>query len=107
MTGKTVAILGINGHLGHSAARAFRAAGWDVIGFGRQNRYPVEGVRFVAGDARSVDDLSAATRAAPVVVNGLNLPYDKWGNGAAEALLGRVIAASRGKTLLFPGNIYN
>lgn len=107
MTNKTVAILGINGHLGHGAAQAFLAAGWQVVGFGRENRYPVPGVQFVAGDAGSADDLSAATRAASVVLDCLNPPYDKWGNGAAEALLERVMSASRGKTLLFPGNVYN
>ena len=106
---KTVAILGINGHLGHSSAQAFAAAGWRVIGFGRSQKQQMNGVEFVAGDANSVADLSAAVREASVVVNGLNMPYDKWGNGAAEALLARVITACSGaaKTLLFPGNIYN
>ncbi len=44
-----------------------------------------------------------------VVVNALNLTYHQWDNGRMEAQHARVIAAlgSSGKTLLFPGNIYN
>lgn len=105
----TVTILGINGHIGHYAARAFLAAGWRVIGFGRTNRLPLNGVDFIAGDADSSADLAAAMAEADVVMNALNLPYDKWGNGAAEAQLARVIGAmgQSGKLMLFPGNIYN
>lgn len=106
---QTVTILGINGHVGHAAAQAFAAAGWRVIGFGRSNKRPLAGVEFMAGDAADGDALKAATQDADVVFNGLNLPYDKWYGGAAEKQLGRVIDAlsDTGKTLLFPGNIYN
>lgn len=104
---KTITILGINGHLGHHVALAAKSAGLRVIGFGRTQKRPIAGVEFVPGDADSVDDMKRATHDADVVLNALNLPYDKWGNGAAEALLERVLAACGGKTLLFPGNIYN
>lgn len=104
---KTIALLGINGHLGHQVALAAKSAGFRVIGFGRTNQHPVDGVEFVSGDAHSLEDLKRATQSADVVLNALNLPYDKWGNGAAEALSERVVEACRGKTLLFPGNIYN
>lgn len=106
---KTVTILGINGHVGRATAQAFAAAGWRVIGFGRANRNPLPGVEFIPGDAENVADMRRAVAEADVVFNALNLPYDKWGNGAAEALMGRVIeaVADQGKTLLFPGNIYN
>lgn len=104
-----VIVLGINGHVGHHIAKAFVAGGWEVSGMGRSNRQPVEGVRFVKGDADSIDDLRAAIGSIEVVVNALNLPYDKWGNGAMEAQNARVIEAlgTSGKTLLFPGNVYN
>ncbi len=109
MTKQQVTILGINGHLGHFAAWAFVAAGWDVTGFGRSNRMPVAGVRFVKGDADDVEAMRAAIGESDVVVNALNLPYDKWDEGRAEAQMTKVIAAmgTSGKTLLFPGNIYN
>lgn len=104
-----VVVLGSNGHLGHAALIAFRDAGWDVTGFGRTNRKPVSGAGFIAGDANDPAALKAAVADADVVVNGLHLPYDKWGNGAAEAQLQAVLDAmgTSGKTLMFPGTIYN
>jgi nucleoside-diphosphate-sugar epimerase len=109
MSKQQVVILGINGHLGHFAARAFVAAGWEVTGFGRSNRTPIAGVRFVKGDADDVTSLRQAIGTADVVVNALNLPYDKWDEGRAEAQLAKVIDAmgTSGKTLMFPGNVYN
>ena len=104
-----VTVLGSNGHIGHHAAQAFHDAGFTVIGFGRSNRQPITGVDFIKGDAASLQDLRDAIAGADIVVNALNLPYDKWDKGRAEAQLATVIAAmgSSGKTLMFPGNIYN
>ncbi|MDB5561346.1 MAG: hypothetical protein JWN11_764 [Hyphomicrobiales bacterium] len=104
-----VTVLGINGHFGNFAAQAFAAAGWEVSGFGRTNRHPVPGVKFLAGDADNVEDIRKAVADADVVVNALNLPYDKWDNGRMEAQAGRVIEAMghTGKTMLYPGNVYN
>lgn len=109
MDKSSVTILGVNGHFGHHAARAFHAAGYAVTGFGRSNRLPIEGVAFMQGDASSLDDLQRAVADADIVVNALNLPYDKWDQGRAEAQLASVIAAmgQSGKTLMYPGNIYN
>lgn len=108
MTG-TVTILGINGHIGHEAARAFQAAGWRVVGFGRSYRRLINGVTFCRGDANDVADIRRAIAGADVVVNALNLPYDKWFGGAAEAQFAKVLTAldGSGKTLMLPGNIYN
>lgn len=107
-TGK-VTILGINGHVGHAAAKAFVAAGWQVTGMGRTNRAPIDGVAFIGGDAARQSDVEQAIAGADVVMNALNLPYDKWDKGRAEAQLATVIAAMgrSDKTLLYPGNIYN
>ena len=104
-----VTVLGINGHIGHYAALAFVEAGWDVTGFGRSNKQPIEGMTFVAGDADSVADMAQAIGDAEVVVNALNLPYDKWFNGAMEAQTARVVEAmgTGSKTMLYPGNIYS
>jgi nucleoside-diphosphate-sugar epimerase len=103
-----VIILGINGHIGHHAAKAFVAAGWEVTGMGRSNKHPVAGVRFVKGDAESVEDMRAAIGDSEVVVNALNLPYHQWDKGRMEAQTERVIEAmGRGRTMLFPGNVYN
>ena len=109
MSKGNVTVLGINGHIGHHAAQAFQQAGFTVTGFGRSNRQPLEGVAFIKGDAGSLDDLKGAIAGADIVVNALNLPYDKWDKGRAEAQLATVITAmgDSGKTLMFPGNIYN
>jgi nucleoside-diphosphate-sugar epimerase len=105
---KRVIVLGINGHVGHHIAKAFVAEGWDVAGFGRSNKYPVTGVRFSKGDADDVEAIRAAIGDTPLVVNALNLPYPAWDKGRKVAQTERVIAAmGKGKTLLFPGNVYN
>lgn len=105
---KRVIVLGINGHVGHHIAKAFVAEGWDVAGFGRSNKYPVTGVRFSKGDADDVEAMRAAIGDTPLVVNALNLPYPAWDKGRKVAQTERVIAAmGKGKTLLFPGNVYN
>jgi len=103
-----VTVLGINGHIGNPVAAAFAAAGWEVIGFGRSNKRPIPGVRFVKGDAQNVEELRHAIADSDVVVQALHLPYDKWTNGRAEAQLATVIEATgTGRTLMFPGTIYN
>lgn len=109
MNAQKVIVIGINGHVGHHIAKAFVAAGWEVAGFGRSNKQPVPGVRFIKGDAEDTAAMRAAIGDIDVVVNALNLPYHQWDQGRMEAQNARVIAAlgSSGKTLLFPGNIYN
>lgn len=109
MSGRNVTVLGSNGHLGHAAMVGFAEAGWTVTGLGRSNRKPVAGTRFLAGDANDVAVVRAAIAGADVVVQGLHLRYDQWGNGRAEAQLQVVLdaMAGSGKTLLFPGTIYN
>ncbi len=103
-----VAILGVNGHIGTAAAAAFVAAGWRVTGMARVQRHGLDGMRFVAGDAASVDDLRRAIGDAPVVLHALNLPYDKWDGGRLERQMETVLEAvgREGRTLLFPGNVY-
>lgn len=106
---KMVTVLGVNGHFGRFAAEAFVNAGWTVRGMGRSNRQALPGVEFVKGDAERIADLVAAIGDSEVVVFALNLPYDKWFNGTLEAQIARVIAAmgKTGRTLLYPGSIYN
>ena len=105
----TVTVLGINGHIGRFAAGAFAAAGWTVRGMGRSNKHAIPDVEFIQGDAESVPDMVRAIGDSAVVVNALNLPYDKWFGGAMEAQTANVIAAmgKSGRTMIYPGNIYN
>ena len=104
-----VVVLGVNGHIGSFTARAFAEAGWDVTGMARTDKHRLRGVRFVKGDAESVEDMRRAIGDVDVVVNALNLPYDTWDKGRKEAQMARVLEAmgTSGKTMLFPGNIYN
>jgi nucleoside-diphosphate-sugar epimerase len=104
-----VVVLGINGHVGHAAAQAFVNAGWDVTGMGRSDKHKAPGVRFVKGDSDSVEDMRRAIGDAGAVVNALNMQYDQWFEGRMEAQMGRVLEAmgTTGKSMLFPGNIYN
>ena len=104
-----VTVLGLKGHIGSAITEAFADAGHEVIGFGRNNRHTGPRVRFVKGDADRVEDIRAAIAGADVVVNCLNLRYDQWDKGRLEAQFARVIEAmgTSGKTLMFPGNIYN
>jgi nucleoside-diphosphate-sugar epimerase len=109
MSKSKVVVLGSNGHIGNAAMIAFRDAGWSVTGLGRKNLKPVSGTAFVSGDADDVEVVRAAIADADVVVHALHLRYDQWGNGRAERQLQVVIDAmgSSGKTLIFPGTIYN
>ncbi len=105
----TVAILGINGRLGQEVAKAFVNSGWRVIGMGRGNRARLAGVEFVEGDVSNVADTKRAVEGADIVVNAINPPYDQWDKGRVEAMLAKILLALKGsgKTLMFPGNVYN
>ena len=104
----TVTVLGINGRIGREAARAFAAAGWQVFGLGRTDRAAIPGVTFIAGDAENPEDVAHAVAPADIVLDAVNLPYDKWDKGRYEKSLAARLEGLAGsnKTLLFPGNIY-
>jgi nucleoside-diphosphate-sugar epimerase len=109
MSNRKVVVLGLNGHIGKAVAQAFVATGWEVTGMARTDKHRIAGVRFVQGDSDSVEDMRRAIGDAEVVVNALNLPYHQWDKGRMEAQMSRVIEAlgTVGRTVLFPGNIYN
>jgi nucleoside-diphosphate-sugar epimerase len=109
MSNRKVVVLGLNGHIGKAVAQAFVTTGWNVTGMARTDKHHIAGVRFVTGDSDSVEDMRRAVGDAEVVVNALNLPYHRWDKGRMEAQMGRVIEAlgTVGRTVLFPGNIYN
>ena len=102
-----VAVLGITGGVGHAAAEAFLGAGASVRALVRDPARVMarDGLTVVAGDAGDPAALAAAIGDAEVVFHGLNLPYPEWDPGMIR-LTDAVLAASRGRTLLFPGNVY-
>src|SRR6185369_1095796 len=63
-----VVVLGLNGHIGQAVAKAFVTQGWDVTGMARADKYRTPGIRFVAGNSDSVEDMRRAIGDAEVVV---------------------------------------
>ena len=109
---RTVLILGARGRFGLAAARAFAAAGWQVLAQGRAGASgpPVAGVKWLAQDPQDTAALAAAAQGAAVVVHAINPPYvnSQWLKQAPR-LMDSAIALSRAlhATLMLPGNVYN
>ena len=113
-TPSTVLILGANGRFGMAAAKAFDAAGWQVLA--QVRRDAAAGMPVRAELVRApLDAVSAALAvrtgsASPpsVVVHAVNPIYTRW---EAEALpaarAGMAIAEALGARFLLPGNVYN
>lgn len=107
---KTIVILGANGRLSNMTAKAFYAAGFNVIAVTRSGfaeNLPA-GILHRAADALDLDALIEATRGADVIFNGLNPIYTKW-REMALPMAKNVLAAAKthNATHLFPGNVYN
>src|SRR6266702_3403402 len=105
-----VLVLGAAGRLGHTAAEAFRDAGWTVASLvrpGSAARAPAdtEVVEVHALDHAAVGE---AARGADVVLHALNPSYTDWSRLALPLAYSAITAAeTAGATLLFPGNLYN
>jgi nucleoside-diphosphate-sugar epimerase len=108
MTGRII-ILGGAGQLGRTAARAFKAAGWQVASLvrGRSAGAAAAGTEIVEVDARDGESVVAAAAGADVVLHALNVPFGEWGRLAVPFADTAIAAARRsGATLVFPGNLY-
>jgi nucleoside-diphosphate-sugar epimerase len=105
----TIAILGANGRLGRTVAKALIAAGYDVIAVSRSGKPSAElsGARFTQADASKELELIGATAGADIIFNGLNPLYTEWEDKVLP-MAANVIAACRahGALHLFPGNVY-
>ena len=106
----SIAILGANGRLGRTVAKAFIKAGYDVTAITRGHK-PIDdlkGAKFVTADASKPDELIAATRGMDIIFNGLNPLYTEWEEKCRQ-LAHSVMAACKanGSLHLFPGNVYN
>lgn len=104
-----IAILGANGRLGRTVAKAFLNAGYDVIAVSRSGKPSTElsGARFAAADASKVADLIAATAGADIIFNGLNPLYTEWEEKVLPMARNVMEACRANKALhLFPGNVY-
>lgn len=108
----TVLILGAKGRFGLSAARAFAAAGWRVLGLVRPAGEPaaVPGVEWLAADVHDHAAVARLAQGAQVVVHALNPAYTNAAWQAQVLPLAETalqLAQRLGATLLVPGNIYN
>lgn len=105
----TIAVLGANGRLSNVAARAFQAAGYQVIAITRSGKARgLSGVEQRAADAMDRDGLIRATRGADFIFNGLNPPYTQWSSQVLPMGENVLAAADKhGAVHLFPGNVYN
>ena len=105
----TIAILGANGRLSNSAARAFLATGYRVIAVTRSGQASgLHGAVQRAADAMDQEALIRATEGADFIFNGLNPPYTEWAKRVLP-MGENVVAAARhhGAVHLFAGNVYN
>ncbi len=105
----TIAILGANGRLSRTVAKAFLNAGYDVVAVSRSGKplADLAGARFVAADAAHVEDLVMATRGAQIIFNGLNPLYTEWEEKVLPMARNVLEACRANKALhLFPGNVY-
>ena len=105
----TIAILGANGRLSRTVAKAFLNTGYDVIAVSRSGKPLAElsGARFVAADASKADDLIRATTGADIIFNGLNPLYTEWEEKVLLMARNVMEACKANKALhLFPGNVY-
>jgi nucleoside-diphosphate-sugar epimerase len=105
----SIAILGANGRLSRTVAKAFISAGYEVTAITRSGK-PLDeltGAKFVAADAANLTSLIAATKGADIIFNGLNPLYTEWEEKVLP-MARNVIAAAKanGAMHLFPGNVY-
>jgi len=87
---RRVLILGMGGHFGSVAARAFRAAGWNVDRYHRGT------------------DMAVAARGVRWIINAMNPPnYHDWAHQIPQ-ITSQVLSAARdsGAAVMVPANVY-
>lgn len=108
VTNRTIAILGANGRMGDAAARAFKAAGWQVRAVTRTGKSNIAGIEGVAADAMVEADLIRATEGCAFIFNGLNPIYTDWADKVMAMSRNVISAALHHRAVhLYPGNVYN
>ena len=104
-----IAVLGANGRLSRTVAKAFFEAGHTVIAVTRTGKpiAELQGAKFIAADAMIADDLIRATTGADIIFNGLNPLYTEWPEKVLP-MARNVLAAvkANGAMHVFPGNVY-
>lgn len=111
-----VLILGARGRFGLAAAKAFAAAGWQVIAHMREGAQvppEVQGdkrMTWLSGDVFNADEIAQQSSGASVVLHAMNPAYTQraWQQEVLP-MADAAIRVSRllGATLMVPGNVYN
>lgn len=105
----TIAVLGANGRLSRTVAKAFLEADYEVIAVTRSGKSLPElaGARTAAADALKADELVGATKGADIIFNGLNPIYTQWAEKVMPMARNVIEACRTHKALhLFSGNVY-
>ena len=108
MEGRTL-VLGGTGSFGGAVADVLIARGAPLRLLTRNpaqaERRFGPGLDIVAGDVQDAGRLAEAAKDCAHIVDGVNYPYDRWVPFMRTATL-NIIDAAKGKTILFPGNVY-
>lgn len=104
-------VIGATGGAGGEIAAALLCRGWLVRGLVRDAARPelAAGIEWIAGDAMSATDVTAAARGADVIVHAVNPPgYRNW-KQLVLPMLDNTIAAAQaaGARIVLPGTVYN
>src|ERR1700693_1820541 len=93
-----ILVLGGARRLGHAAALAFRAAGWQGASLvrGRSAARPAPGTEIIEVDARDRAAVAEAAEGADVVLHALNARYADWPTHALPFADTAIAAARRG-----------
>ncbi len=113
---RTFCILGVNGGIGSSIARAMLRRGWHVSALVRDRAAATArwadnvGITWIEGDALDPDAVIRAARGAEAIVHAVNPPaYRGWGE-VVLPMIDNTIAAAKalgGARIVLPGTIYN
>ena len=106
---KTVLVLGANGRIGHTVAKAFSAAGWTVLAQARRPLKVTDStLRPVLAGLDDLDALLREAKGTDVVVYAVSPVYDRWATDALPlARQGMDVAQRLNAGFMLPGNVYN
>jgi nucleoside-diphosphate-sugar epimerase len=107
---RTVLVLGANGRFGLAAAKAFAAAGWQVLAHVRRDAVAGMPARaeLVRAPLASLGEALVGRPMPSVVVHAVNPIYTRWDEEALPAARAGMDLAERfGARFMLPGNVYN
>ncbi len=105
---KTVLVLGANGGVGKTVAKAFLENGWRVLGLVRAGKPAGEGIVPIHADLFNATAVAQACGPVDVVFNGLNVPYPVWDKQALPTYTAAAdVCEALNARQIYPGSVYN